>query len=311
MTVLQFQSFPGPNGVVDSIELRRNLAGLIVRDAAGVPRAGVFPRSTAALVTATASTGPMTVNVGPFEAALVRESGPLFIASSGTVAATITAAPVANSRIDVVYARQNESAAPMSDGNDDAVVVVQQGTAAASPVKPAIPDGALELATVTVPSGVTATNQGGVVVTQSGPLTATAGGTVLLRNQTDEDAWAPGSGATAYRLDLRAPMVRNGTVWDGKWIDVTPLPNSSNSPGRQPCRYRRVGNIVEIEGTVSSNASAGFVMFSLPAGYRPAAEVRIWADQGTTVQIATDGTVNSTISGVKTNLSFRGWFALV
>src|SRR3546814_20793599 len=120
--------------------------------------------------------------------------------NDGTVAATITTAPVSNSRIDVVYVKQNESAAPMSDGADTAVIAVVAGTAAASPVKPAIPTGALELATVLVPSGVTATNAGGVVITQTAPFTATAGGVVYVRNATERDAWTPAQGAIAYQI---------------------------------------------------------------------------------------------------------------
>jgi hypothetical protein len=155
----------------------------------------------------------MTVNVAAFEAALVRQGGPLFTQNDGTVAVTIAAAPVSNSRIDVIYVKQNESAAPMSDGADTAVILAVTGTAAASPVKPAIPTGALELATVLVPTGVTATTGGGVVITQTAPLTATAGGVVNLRNSTEQTAWSPGDGALAYRLDLGQMHQVYATVW--------------------------------------------------------------------------------------------------
>ncbi len=172
-------SFPGPSGEVDSLELRRDLSGLVARNAAGAVRAGVFPRSSSALVSATSSTGPMTVNVAAYEAGLDR-FGVLFTANDGTVPVTIAAAPVSNSRIDVVYMKQNESGAPMSDGSTTTVILAQTGVAAPSPVKPAIPSGALELATVTVPTGVTATTGVGVVITQTAPFTAAAGGIVWL-----------------------------------------------------------------------------------------------------------------------------------
>jgi len=206
-------SFPGPTGLVDQLELRRNLAGLVVRDSSGNPRAGVFPRSTSAIVSATASTGPMTVSVAAFEAALVRENGPLFMANDGAVAVSLATAPVSNSRIDVIYARQNESAAPMSDGADTAVIAAATGTAAASPVKPSIPTGALELATVLVPTGVSATNAGGVVITQTAPFTAAAGGTVLLRSSAEQTAWTPGDGSAAYRFDTGAELLRVAGAW--------------------------------------------------------------------------------------------------
>ncbi|WP_143109826.1 hypothetical protein [Agromyces sp. CF514] len=198
---------------MDSLELRKNLAGLIARDTTGAPRDGVFPRHSNALVTATASTGPMTVNVAAFEAALVRQGGPLWMQNDGTVAVSIATAPVANSRIDVVYARQNESAAPMSDGSDTAVIDVVTGTPSGSPVKPSIPVGALELATVVVPTGVTATTGGGVVITQTYACTASSGGVVRLRNQAEQDAWSPADGSLGWRLDTGALLNRVSGVW--------------------------------------------------------------------------------------------------
>lgn len=213
------ESFPGPSGVVDSIELRKNLSSLIVRDVLGAPRAGVFPRHSNALVTSTATTGPMTVAVSAFEAALVREGGPLFMQNDGSVAVTIGAAPVSNSRIDVVYVRQNESAAPMSDGSNTAVIAVAEGTAAASPTKPSIPVGALELATVTVPAGVTATNAGGVVITNTYVCTATSGGVVRLRNAVEANEWNPADGSLAFRLDLNRLYRRSL----GAWIPAGPV----------------------------------------------------------------------------------------
>ncbi len=67
---------------------------------------------------------------------------------------TINAAPGAGtSRIDVVYAQVRDAAASGGAFNDW-IIAVQTGTAAASPVPPAIPASALQLAYVTVASGV-------------------------------------------------------------------------------------------------------------------------------------------------------------
>jgi hypothetical protein len=220
------ESFPGPSGVVDSIELRKNLAGLIVRSTSGSPRAGVFPRNASPLVSATAATGPMTVDVSAFEAALVRQGGPLFMQNDGTVSVTIGTAPVSNSRIDVVYVRQNESAAPMSDGSNTPVIAVVAGTAAATPVKPTIPVGALELATVTVPSGVTSTNAVGVVITQTFPCTAASGGLVRFRDQAEQDGFVATAGTLGYRADTGVHLKSSGTGWvplfsRGTWTGAT------------------------------------------------------------------------------------------
>src|SRR5207253_1018585 len=67
----------------------------------------------------------------------------------------IPAAPGSNSRIDVVYLQVRDPDAGGSAG-DDAIFGIVSGTAAASPVAPALPSTAIELARVTVASGTVA-----------------------------------------------------------------------------------------------------------------------------------------------------------
>ena len=80
--------FPAASGTVDSTELRKGLAGLIIRDASGNARAGVFPRHANALVTSMAS---MNVSVAAFEGVAVRGGGPVFMANDGAVSVAIAA----------------------------------------------------------------------------------------------------------------------------------------------------------------------------------------------------------------------------
>lgn len=88
---------------------------------------------------------------------------------------TIPAPPGANSRIDLVVLRVNDSATtggdPAQDGGRLEVVV---GTAAAVPVAPAVPDTALVLAEVTVAAGVGSITNANIADrrTQVGPGTA-------------------------------------------------------------------------------------------------------------------------------------------
>lgn len=195
-------AFPGPSGLVDAVALRKDLAGLITRDAAGVARAGVFPRHTNALVTSRASMG---VDVASFEAALVRGGGPLFISNDGTVTVPIGAAPSSNSRYDIVYVKQNESAAPFADASNSAAFGFVSGTAAASPSLSAalalVPAGGLPLAAVLVPSTATTTQSAGVTISQVFPYTALTGVPVWVRNQTERDASTWGFWQTVHRLD--------------------------------------------------------------------------------------------------------------
>ena len=214
--------FPAVSGTVDSTELRKALAGLILRDTSGNARAGVFPRHTSALVSSKAS---MAVDVAAFEGVTVRGGGPIFMANDGTVSVSVDAAPVSNSRIDVVYFKQNESASPYSDANNLPVIAIAKGTAGAVPVKPTIPPGATELATILIPSGVSATNAGGVVITQTFQYTALTGALLWVRNSTERGALPTlPVGTTTLQLDTSMSYRWSGSAWISATDSVTLVP---------------------------------------------------------------------------------------
>ena len=204
--------FPGTSGTVNSVELRKNLAGLIVRDTAGNPRGGIFPRHTNALITARTD---MAVDVQALEGASIRGGGPVLMANDGATRVPLTAAPIANSRIDVVYFKQNESGAPFTDGDNSPIFGVKEGSASGSPTEPSLSTipGAVKVGTVLVPTGKTATNQSGVVINTTCQFTATSGGTVLVRNDTDLQAWTPVDGSRAYQLDISTAFIRVNGAW--------------------------------------------------------------------------------------------------
>jgi hypothetical protein len=210
--VTAIDGFPAQSAVVDPVELRKDLAGLIIRTAAGVARQGIFPRTTTSIVTSLAS---MNVAVAAFEGIAVRGGGPVFLANDGSINVAIAAAPVSNSRIDVVYFRQKEDGyGGFADGSNGAEIAVVTGIAAASPVKPALPTGAVELATVLVPAGVATTNAGGVVITQTYAFTALTGSPIWVRNSTELAALTGFAAATkAYRLDNAVTYQYDGAAW--------------------------------------------------------------------------------------------------
>ncbi len=261
--------FPAVSGTVDSTELRKALAGLILRDTSGNARAGVFPRHTSALVTSKAS---MAVDVAAFEGITVRGGGPIFMANDGTVAVTIEAAPVSNSRIDVVYFKQNESASPYSDANNSPVIEVSKGTAGAIPVKPSIPSGATELATVLIPSGVSATNAGGVVITQTYPYTALTGTALWVRNSTERGALGTyTTGARVLQLDTMVTYRYDGSAWkawDSDWITYTSTPSNLTvgSGGSISAKYRWIAGQVEHDIVVLLGSSPTVGVASLTTG---------------------------------------------
>jgi hypothetical protein len=207
-------AFPGASGVVDSVDLRKDLAGLIVRDTAGNARPGVFPRHVNSLVSGTAATAPMAVNVAAFEGVSVRGGGPLFMSNDGVASATITTAPGSNSRIDVVIFRQKENGYNgFADGVSAPVIEVVAGAPAASPTKPSLAayPGAVELATVLVSAGNTSTSQ--MTITPTHQFTATSGGVLVFRNTTERTGFPLPESALCYMLDTDRIELFNGTTW--------------------------------------------------------------------------------------------------
>lgn len=181
---------PGPTGVVNAQEHRLAIASMITGLSTGTldVRTGVLPGPNSLnLITGTSATAPMTVSVAAFQAVTARTSasgaylGPTLDAPT-TV--NIAAAPGANSRIDVVWVKQQDSDTnvPTPDGSTAPLVSVTTGTAAASPAKPPIPIGALELGTVTLSAGATSTNGAGVAIANTARQTVAAGGVVPVRS---------------------------------------------------------------------------------------------------------------------------------
>ena len=296
-------SFPGASGAVDSTELRKNLAGLIVRDTAGVPRAGIFPRHTNALVTARAD---MALDVGAFDGVSVRGGGPLFMANDGVAQSpALATAPASNSRIDVLYFKQNEDGyGGFADGVNTPVFGVATGTAAASPTKPSIAGiaGATELATITIPSTATATNSSGVVITQTFQYTTATGGAILFRTSAARDLYLTATvGQHAYSIDALSEAVWNGTGWkvaieDTGWVTLALASGVTTSGGLTPA-VRRVNGVVHNRGQVTSSSTGA--LYTVPAGFVISQAARfptMGGTSGTVVSVlvvSTDGSVST------------------
>lgn len=188
------KTFPtGDLAGLSIVDTRRVIGSLIVCDTSGNPRLGVLPRNTSPIVTSTAS-----LNYAVAGADFVTSrtgAGAELLSNDGTTNVLTTAAPASNARTDVVWVRPQFTAS--ADASNTPVFGVTQGVTSGTvpPPEPAIPAGALKLATVYFPSGATATNSAGVVITQVYPFTATAGGTPLFRSTKELNDWttaAPG-----------------------------------------------------------------------------------------------------------------------
>ena len=212
-----------------------------------MPIAGILDRSQDNLVTGNGNS--MAVTVHPFNAVLNRY-GALLIQNDGNVNVPLGAAPSANSRIDTVYVKQNETRSPMSDTSDVPTFGVVQGTAAAVPVAPEVPTGAVELAQVLLPAGVSNTAASGVVITQTYIGAAMKGDMLRVQTSAQRDALTTvPEGTLLHNVADNCDYVRK----DGKWrfeglFTENDLTDKNNSGW----------DIVQIRGTVHNGIANGF-----------------------------------------------------
>ena len=210
------------SGKASFLDARRDMSGLFVCDnTTMMPIAGILDRSQDNLVTGNSDS--MSVKVHPFNAVLNRY-GALLVQNDGNANVALSAAPSANSRIDVVYAKQNETRSPMSDGSDSPIFGVVKGVAAATPVAPDVPDGALALAQVLLPAGVSNTAAAGVVITQTYIGAALKGDMLRVQTSAQRDALTTvPEGTLLHNVADNCDYVRKGEVWRGwnmPWRDI-------------------------------------------------------------------------------------------
>ncbi|PRB01746.1 hypothetical protein [Microbacterium sp. MYb64] len=202
-------SWPGPTNVTSTTDARIDLAGLV--EGGAVARAGLFPSTLAAIVTARAD---MNVNVAAFQGIAVQFGGPILLSNDGTMQLpSVLVSPASGTNYYVVYVKQNEQTAPGTDANNLPVLGAALSTTSFALARAALPTGALELATVQVPAGVAATNAVGVTITQTAQFTAGEGGVVPVRNSTELAAWTPADGSLAWQIDQSVLWVRQAGAW--------------------------------------------------------------------------------------------------
>lgn len=210
------------SGNASFMDARRDMSGLFVCDKTTMlPIAGILDRSQDNLVTGKSSS--MSVTVHPFNAVLNRY-GALLIQNDGDVKVPIAAAPSANSRIDVVFVKQQETRSPMSDDSDLPVFGVVQGVAAATPVAPSVPAGALALAQVLLPAGVSNTAAAGVVITQTYIGAALKGDMLQVQTSAQRDALTNvPEGTLLHNVADNCDYIRKDGKWRGwnmPWRDI-------------------------------------------------------------------------------------------
>lgn len=199
------------NGATTPLDARlMDMAGLVC-NTDGSPRTGVLGGANTSIV---ATTGTMNVTIAAAEFAVSKgkADGVVLFTNDGSINVLVAAAPASNSRIDVIWVKHNDNTT--GDGDSLPTAGVTTGTAAASPTKPAIPTGALELATLRIYAGTTATNGGANVLTNTYQMTSSRGGVVPFRTKTDLDLWTTAvAGQLALDLATGIYYRRSGGAW--------------------------------------------------------------------------------------------------
>lgn len=289
------------SGKASFLDARRDMSGLFICDKTTMlPIAGILDRSQDNLVTGNSNS--MSVTVHPFNAVLNRY-GALLIQNDGNVNVPLAAAPSANSRIDVVYVKQNETRSPMSDGSDVPGFGVVKGTAAATPVAPSVPAGALALAQVLLPAGVSNTAASGVVITQTYIGAAMRGDMLRVQSSAQRDAMTMvPDGTLLHNVADNCDYVRKGGKWRGwnmPWRDI--------HSGSHKVNMWANGGTAHISLTTANMNLTGWgsnvviAQVNNPSFY-PAVKAGIYAPTRdsyfpTTVSVGTDGKVTAEYAG--------------
>jgi hypothetical protein len=253
---------------------------LVTKNVNDTPRPGVLYGGLGPLAT----TATMALTIGDQTVFVVtrgKTDGCAFVLVSGTYTIPIDPAPAANSRIDVVYIKHNDTS--QGDADSNPVIGVVKGDAAASPSPKPIPAGASQIGTFQVAAGVTATNAAsGATLTNTILATSLSGAPVRYRNLAEMNTDLPNviDGTLGYIKGGDLYYVRGG-AWtlvsngDTGWIALA-VPSTMTGID---VAYRRVNGVVYLKGQVSVKTgtfSNGYTDFAtLPAGFRPVAYNRV------------------------------------
>ena len=292
--------FPAVSDAADQFDIRAALRATTAQDANGNIKTGVSVTAKSLTGLVTAGNG-MNSDIAAFDA-VTNRYGPVWLSNDGTISVKHAAAPSANSRIDLICIKQNETASPATDPTDGPEAIIVTGTPAVDPVTPATPEGALALARVTIPSTATSMTSTGVIYEQMYPFTASAGADLLFRSETEKDAWTPWEGQKCRLLDGNEYQAKSG-VWVSltqpllyakfKWQDTKSFQPDAYGGGMQIVVDERNRLLhADLSGFKSTvNLSHDYPVFQYASGVKPSKAVSLgclwalpvgnWAKQAT------------------------------
>lgn len=258
---------------------------LISANTDGFPRSGVVGGANASIVTVK-PTMSVDIATAEFATSKSKSDGVFIFTNDGTVSVPVSAAPTANSRYTIVWVKHNDDTT--GDANALPIFGTTDGAAAASPVEPSTPSGALRLAVLRIYAGTTSTDQSPNAIVNNYRMTSARGGVVSVRTTSDRDSWtAPPEGQRVYVMQTYAFYTFVNGVWvhDGGRPELgnvsitgTNLKNRTANDSYRP-RARKQSGTVFLEGSADVSATTTWVtgttytFGTIPAGFRPAVEV--------------------------------------
>ena len=255
-------------------ELRRADAALLGGDgtAFGV-RGGIVRHGDNSLAVTVNSSDVVTVQPGavviPANSGV--GNGAYRAALGAAETGNLAARNATNPRIDLVVFRVLDTDVVGSHGAFTGRIEVIAGTPAASPVAPALPSLAVELARITVPASA----GGSATVDSSNRLYSTVpGGVLTVASFSKLPASAP-KWQRAVLLDTGLRYVYSGSAWEadpadaaaGAWKTWTPVWTNITTPGTVSAKYREVGRTVDFRLLAINTGQTGNgaqIQFTLP-----------------------------------------------
>lgn len=260
-------------------ELRQDMAfgGLWSGRSLGA-RQGRRPGGTQWDVTLSGSTITVWAGVGLVDPGLSLSQGPYWVSLPQNETQTLVAAHATSPRKDIVTVQvydADEDASGLRTARSEYVA----GIAAPTPSEPAVPAGAVKIATIDVP----AQGGGSPVVTMNAPYTVAPGGVLPVRTAAEQAAVTLYAGLLLYRLDLGRIL-----SWDGSAIRTVgpsiPVQNAvSTAETTNSTTYTNLPTVGPTVGPITLLAGqkvlviieVGFFLDTSPAGARGVASFAV------------------------------------